>query len=268
VSLHTLLPNCIHFEIFSCAQHCQIEHKYLTRRSFSSLSISVLRIYLNPTNKDNIIYPRAPCRRGANVSARRTIDAWGLAPPCTAAACACDCHWRPTEAAGAGPQLVHFVEVRRPWRRSYYSRVCRVPGVGGRRYGDEATSRARGTCCERKVCARDECIGSPHPALLSINSEDTRPTKYKSSKMGGVRAVENGVACLLWIGLLPSGLAHPNSPSSSTACLLTGLFHWRRQVITPRRRRRQTSMYRQEYLSSVQFDDRRHSAMYWRPAGP
>jgi hypothetical protein len=64
------------------------------------------------TGGGGLLHSRSPCRRyhaqirrGANVSARPTIVAWGLAPPCTAAACACDFHWRPTEAAGAGPQF-------------------------------------------------------------------------------------------------------------------------------------------------------------------
>jgi hypothetical protein len=69
------------------------------------------------------------------------------------------------------------------------------------------------------------------PPLLSINSGDDRPeTKYKSSKMGGVRAVESDVACLLWIGPFASGLANQDRPSSCRTCLHLEL-HWRRQVI-------------------------------------
>jgi hypothetical protein len=58
---------------------------------------------------------------------------------------------------------------------------------------------------------------------------DAHP-KYKSSKMGGVRAVENGVACLLCIGPFPSGLANQDRPSSSRTCLHLGL-DWRRPMI-------------------------------------
>jgi hypothetical protein len=63
--------------------------------------------------------------------------------------------------------------------------------------------------------------------------------------MGGLRAVENDVACLLWIGPFASGLANQDRPSSSAAWLLTSSQGWtggdrgsQLRSITLRRRRR------------------------------